>query len=184
MTAATPDVAERLWSVHEIEQLVHRFALAHDSRDLAAMEQLFVPADAPLEWPSFNVVNALKRLPEYFAFAGPTMLFTANHIIELDGQDDAHGSVYCQAKLDLAGTWVEQALFYDDVYARHDGRWRFVSRRHLLWYGVELPERPFDQPKTQWPVNATGRGSLPEDFPSWRRHYGIAAPPSGFYAQP
>jgi hypothetical protein len=184
VSVAPADLAARLWSVHEIEQLAHRFALAHDSRDLVAMENLFVPADAPLQWPSFNVANALKRLPEYFAFAGPTMLFTANHIIEFDDDDHARGSVYCLAKLDLDGTWVEQSLLYEDVYARHQARWRFVSRRHLLWYGVELPERPFAQPKTQWPVNGIGRGSLPEDFASWRRYYGVGAPPTGFYAQP
>jgi hypothetical protein len=178
------DRNEQLWSIHEIQQLAHRFALAHDSRDLEAMERLFVPADEPLEWPSFNVVNALTRLPEYFAFAGPTVLFTANHVIDLDDDERARGSVYCLAKLDVGGTWVEQSLLYDDLYARHEGHWRFVSRRHLLWYGIELPQRPYEQPKTQWPVNATGRGSLPEDFVAWRRHYGIEAAPTGYYAQP
>lgn len=176
--------SERLWAVHEIGQLAYRFARAHDGRDMGEMADLFVPADEPLRWPEFNLVNARARLPEYFQVAGPTILFVANHVIDLEDGDHATGSVYCFAKLDIGGTWIEQAIRYDDVYARHDGRWRFVRRRHLLWYGIELPERPFEQPKTQWPVDATGRGSLPEELPSWRAFYGIAEPPSGYYGQP
>jgi hypothetical protein len=178
------ELACRLWSIHEIQQLAFRFAQAHDSRDMAEMEQLFVPADSPLAWPEFNVVNACTRLPEYFQVAGPTMLFVANHVIDLVDSDHATGTVYCLAKLDVAGTWIEQAIQYQDTYERHDGAWRFSYRRHLLWYGVELPERPFEQPKTQWPLDATGRGSLPEAFPAWRAFYGISEEPTGYYGQP
>jgi hypothetical protein len=112
------------------------------------------------------------------------MLFVANHVIDLLDHDHATGSVYCLAKLDIGGTWIEQAILYQDEYARHEGLWRFAQRRHPLWYGIELPERPFEQEKTQWPAGGTGRGSLPEDFDAWRAFYGIAERPTGFYASP
>lgn len=174
----------KLWGAHEIRQLAYRFALAHDSRDLAEMEHLFVPADEPLIWPEFNIVNARKRFPEYFTFAGPTMLLVANHIIEFVDETHATGSVYCLCKLDLAGSWIEVMVLYLDVYEQYEGTWRFKSRRHLMWYGVELPERPFEQEKTTWPISALGRGSLPEDFEAWRAWNGIAEAPTGYYGQP
>jgi hypothetical protein len=183
---ATPDHErlDRLWSVHEIRQLAYRFAQAHDSRDMAEMERIFVDADEPLTFPEFNLANVRETLPEYFQIAGPTMLFVANHVIDLLDHDHATGSVYCLAKLDIGGSWIEQAILYQDEYERHDGSWRFAQRRHLLWYGIELPERPFEQPKTRWPADGTGRGSLPEDFEAWRAFYGITQPPSGYYGQP
>src|SRR3954462_12684806 len=84
----TAALTRRLWAVHEIRQLAYRFAQAHDNPDMDAPEALFVPADEPLTWPEFNVVNARTRLPEYFQIAGPTMLFVANHIIDLVDDDD------------------------------------------------------------------------------------------------
>jgi len=187
MTSSGFDTArrgDRALSMLEIQQLAHRFARAHDSRDLDEMPRLFVAAEEPLRFPSFNAINVLAVLPEYFNVAGPTVLFVANHVIDFIDDDNASGDVYCLAKLDIDGTWVEQAILYRDVYRRDEGSWRFVSRCHLLWYGIELPERPFAQPKTQWPVEATGRGSLPEDFASWRAFYRIAGPPTGYYGQP
>jgi SnoaL-like domain len=175
---------EALWSAHEIRQLAYRFAQAHDSRDMAEMERIFVAADEALAFPEFNLANVRSTLPAYWRVAGPTMLFVTNHVVNLTDHNHGAGSVYCLAKLDIGGSWIEQAILYEDEYERRDDMWRFAMRRHLLWYGIELPERPFDQPKTQWPAGATGRGSLPEAFGAWRDFYGIAEPPSGYYSQP
>jgi hypothetical protein len=46
--------------------------------------------------------------------------------------------------------------------------WLFVDRKHLLFYGVEVPERPLDQPAAEWPAHVLGRGSLPYDWASWQ----------------
>lgn len=92
--------------------------------------------------------------------------------------------MYCFAKLSIGSSLIEQAIQYFDRYERTDGEWLFAERGHPLWYGIELPERPFDQPNTKWPAEATGRGSLPEDLPSWRAFYGIPDAPTGFYGQP
>jgi SnoaL-like domain len=175
---------DALWSIHEIRQLAYRFALAHDSRDMPEMERIFISAAEALAFPDFNLANVRSTLPAYWRVAGPTMLFVANHIVNLIDQDHGTGSVYCLAKLDIGGSWIEQAILYEDAYERQGEVWRFAKRRHLLWYGIELPERPFEQRKTQWPAGATGRGSLPEDFEAWRDFYGVADPPSGYYAQP
>lgn len=183
-SSGTEPTLDALWSVHEIQQLAYRFALGHDTRDMALLETLFVDHREPLEWPSLNIENLRRSLPIGLRRAGPTMLFVANHIIDLEGADRASGKVYCLARLSVGDTWVEQAIMYLDRYRRIDGTWLIDERRHLLWYGVELDERPFDQAKTQWPVSPVGRGSLPEEFPAWRDFYGIDEAPTGFYASP
>jgi hypothetical protein len=174
----------QLSSIEEIRQLAFRYAHAHDFRDMELMEDLFADATEPLEYPSFNVVNARQIFPVYWKFAGPAFLLVSNHIVDVASETDATGTVRCLAKLDVGGTWIEQAILYQDRYRHERGAWRFVDRRHLLWYGVELAERPLDQEPTQWPTSPVGRGSVPEDIPSWREFYGIAEAPGGFYSQP
>lgn len=180
------DPTAELIAAHQIRQLACKFALAHDSRDMELFEHLFAPAEEALPFPRFNIVNVRETLPGYFDHAaGPTMLFVANHVIDQDGPDRATGAVYCLAKLEIEGAWIEQAILYRDVYRRLSEGWRFEQRTHLLWYGVELPEQPFAQPNSSWPAAAVGRGSLPADFPAWQRYYGVAAPdPGDHYAPP
>ncbi|MEO5838779.1 MAG: hypothetical protein ABIQ73_09555 [Acidimicrobiales bacterium] len=36
-----------------------------------------------------------------------------------------------------------------------------------LWWGVEIAERPLDQPRASWPENSTGVGTLPYELPTW-----------------
>ena len=67
--------------------------------------------------------------------------------------------------------WVVQAIQYHDDYARRDGRWRFVRRRHLLFYGADILQRPIGLPPAHWPSSATGKGELPEASRTWRDFY-------------
>jgi SnoaL-like domain len=108
-------------SAHDIRQLAYRYAFAHDSHDLEEMARIFVAADTPLSFPDFNLANLRETMPAYWQVAGPTMLFVANHLVEIADGDHATGSVYCLAKLDIAGSWIERAVLYQDVYERRDG---------------------------------------------------------------
>ena len=54
------------------------------------------------------------------------------------------------------------------LYERRDQLWYFVNRSHLLFYGLDLPERPLDQPPANWPERVVGRGSVPYDWPTWQ----------------
>src|SRR5919108_554091 len=79
--------------------------------------------------------------------------------------DDLHNAV--------ARLWViEQAIQYRDVYERRDGRWLFVRRVHVLWFGVETAERPYAQRPADWPEHHDGLGTVPYDVPSWQAFWG------------
>ncbi len=161
---------ERLIAIEEIRQLAYRYSLAVDSRDLGSLVELFVD--------DVRVGDQVGRdaLRESFdtmlRSVGTTILNVGNHVIDLDDPDHAHGIVYCRGEIEVADRWVIQAIQYRDQYERRGGRWYFVRRRHLLWYGVDVLERPLGLPPANWPENHTGKGELPEAWPTWRSFWG------------
>ena len=161
---------ERLEATLEIRQLVSRYALAVDSRDLETLVSLFVP-DVQLG----GERRGRQALREFFAESlskiGVSILFVGNHVIEFDDADHARGVVYCRGQIQDGDAWIEQAIQYRDSYERRDDRWLFVRRRHLLWYGVQTAEHPLDQEPANWPEHHAGRGTLPEEFSTWNEFW-------------
>ncbi|ONH26631.1 hypothetical protein BL253_24470 [Pseudofrankia asymbiotica] len=171
----------------EIRQLAYRYAWGLDSRDIDAVAELWVPASVP----------AMRRLfRRSMSEVGVTVLFVGNHIIDFDGDgdgdgdgdadgggadgggggggaDEARGLVYCRGYIETRdgpdpGRFVEQAILYRDRYRRVDGAWRFVSRGHELWFGIETAERPLRQRAADWPRHHDGVGTVPYGEPTWR----------------
>jgi hypothetical protein len=158
---------DRLWAVHEIRQLAYRYAFAQDSRDLELLLSLWAETAEPASPPVIDIHTVRSEAPRWFR-KGPTIHFIGNHLVDLGGPDEASGTVYCWAALDLGEQFVDQAILYQDRYVRRDGRWLFLDRRHLLWYGIERERNPFLQEPATWPRGYTGRGTLPADLPSYR----------------
>lgn len=160
------DPIERLLARDEIRDLAHRYAYAVDHRDIDLLVSLYVPdvrvggADTGPEALRRFWVESLRQI-------GVSILFVGNHLIDVETDDRATGTVYCIARIEDHGRWIEQAIRYDDTYERRDGHWLFVRRRHHLWYGVEAAERPLDQAPANWPESQVGRGTVPQDTASW-----------------
>lgn len=159
------DALDRLLAHDEIRQLAYRYAYAVDHRDIDMLVSLYVPDVRVRDETGHEAlrrfwVAALREI-------GVSILFVGNHIIDVDVADRARGIVYCIARIEDHNRWIEQAIRYDDTYERRDGRWLFVRRRHHLWYGVETAERPLDQAPADWPKHQVGRGTVPQDAPSW-----------------
>jgi len=151
----------------EIRQLVSRYAVAIDSRDLDALVALFVD--------DVQVGQRLVgrgALRDFFGRTlrdvGITILNVGTHVIDFDDADHARGIVYCRGEVQLGDRWVVQAIQYRDDYERRDGQWFFVRRRHLLWYGREVGESPLGLEPANWPEHQTGKGVLPEEWDTWR----------------
>jgi hypothetical protein len=157
---------ERVIARDEIRQLTARYALAIDSRDLDLLVSLFVP-DVRVG----RDASGRPALREYFANSlgaiGVSILFVGNQIVDFESRERARGVVYCRGQIQDGDRWIEQAIQYRDLYECRDGAWLFARRDHLLWYGVEASERPLDQPPANWPASHVGRGTLPEQWPSW-----------------
>ncbi len=173
MTAGVSPV-DRLVAEAEIRQLVARYAVATDRRDLDVLVALFVP-DVRVG----RDVSGRDALRESFdgqlRSVGVTILNVGTHQIDLQGPDDATGHVYCKAEVQDGDRWIHQAIRYDDAYRRVDGVWLFVRRIHQLFYGAEVGTNPLGLPPADWPRNHDGLGTLPAADPSWQEFTGPEA---------
>jgi hypothetical protein len=130
---------------------------------------LWLETADPLPYPYIDIHTVRGSFDMWLEGLGPTVLSVTNHLIDFQDDDAASGVGYCTAQIDMGEQYVEQAVLYQDDYARHGGAWRFRSRRHLLWFGEARPDNPFNLPPANWPASPVGRGVLPEDFPSYQR---------------
>jgi hypothetical protein len=151
------DRLDQLWAVHEIRQLAYKYAYSIDSRDWELLLSLWVPDNPPVSPPAIDF-HSMSAMPPRWTEFGASTLFVGNHLIELDGPDNAHGVVYCFAQMDRTEEFVDQAVVYHDVYERRDGKWLFVKRDHLLWWGQSRAEHPLHLPKANWPAAQAGDG--------------------------
>jgi ketosteroid isomerase-like protein len=166
----------RLLAYEEIRQLAARYAVAMDARDLDALVALFV--DDVQVGPHERGRPALRAFfDRTLRDVGITILNVGTHVIDLVDDDHAIGVVYCRGEIEADGRWIVQAIQYRDAYERRAGHWYFVRRQHLLWYGREVGTSPLGLPPADWPAHHTGRGELPERWPTWRAFWGEREPP-------
>jgi hypothetical protein len=135
-----PTGPTELADVHAIEQLLYRYAVAIDTRDLAALDGIFAP-DARLDMsvagrltPAEYKAKAARVLAELDA----THHLIGSPIVVVDG-DRATAHTYYQAQharngcpggsLLMVGGWI------DDELVRTPGGWRIRSRRgRAVWF--------------------------------------------------
>lgn len=157
----------RLLARDDIRQLAYRYALAIDSRDIETLVGLFVD-DVQVGRDVFGHEALRASFESQLREVGITILFVGNHLIDFQDDDHATGVVYCKNETQLGEQWIHQAIQYRDTYERRDGRWLFVRRRHLLWYGSDVGANPLALPPAEWPKSQVGMGTIPQSWESWR----------------
>ena len=158
----------------EIRQLAYRYAWGLDSRDIDSVAELYAPEAESGQGTGTGAWR--ERFRGSMGAVGVTILFVGNHLIEFDGPDEASGVVYCRGYIETRdgphpGRFVEQAILYRDRYRRVEGAWKFVSRSHELWFGIETAERPLHQRAADWPLHHDGVGTVPYGEPTWGRFW-------------
>jgi ketosteroid isomerase-like protein len=161
------EAPDRLLAYEEIRQLAARYALATDSRDLDALVALFVD-DVQVGRGTFGRDALRESFATSLRGVGITILNVGTHVIDLVDDDAATGHVYCKGEIQDGERWIHQAILYRDTYARRDGHWYFVRRRHELWYGAEVGINPLTLPPANWPEHHDGMGTVPEIWETWR----------------
>jgi ketosteroid isomerase-like protein len=161
------EALDRLLAYEEIRQLAARYALATDSRDLDALVSLFVD-DVQVGRDTFGRDALRTSFATSLRGVGITILNVGTHVIDLVDDEHATGHVYCKGEIQDGDRWIHQAILYRDTYARRDGRWFFVRRRHELWYGAEVGVNPLTLPPANWPEHHDGMGTVPEIWETWR----------------
>jgi len=177
VSAGAEDVArrlDRLESLEEIRQLVARYALALDMRDLDALCGLF-PEDV-------QVGRGRRGRPALKAWFDETLRsqftgtahVTGNHVIELRGPDRAAGVVYSRNEHETGEQWIQMTMLYVDDYERLAERWYFRRRLPLYWYAADPRTPPLGPNKMRWPGREPYEGGYHEYFPSWREFWARA----------
>jgi len=168
---------ERLESLDEIRQLVARYCLALDMRDLDLLCGLF-PEDVRVGRDRTGRAELKTWFDETLRnqFTG-TAHVTGNHIIEFDDPDHARGAVYSRNEHETGPEWVIMTMLYWDRYERIAGRWYFRRRLPLYWYATDLNKPPLGPRKIRWPDREFYEGAFHDLFPSWEEFW--KHPPRG-----
>jgi ketosteroid isomerase-like protein len=172
----------RLEDRAEINELIARYCLVMDNRDMAAISDLFTPdfvvrsADGVM-----NTVGreaAVEMFRGRFQVLGPSNHVTHDRIITFDDADpdQATGQVLAHAEMNRKNQPMLAAIRYQDAYQRHAGRWKFRSRSLSFMYyvptaeyleafgpGIAMRNRAYD---------TAVAADWPEKLASWRSYYG------------
>lgn len=175
---------DRIESRDEIRQLVSKYSLALDMRDMDALAGLFVPdvavgrgrtgRKALRDW----LDDTMRR-----QFDG-TSHHVGTTVIEFESPDEAVGIVYSRNEHETGAEWVVMQMMYFDRYRRIEGRWHFVRRQPLYWYASDLNRPPVGRRKMRWPGREPYDGSFHELFPSWKAYWERSGPGDGPLAEP
>ena len=172
----------RLEDIAAIHDLVGRYGIAMDDRDLAAFPDLFVDdvllksADGVMNARGLSTVTELFR--GRFVVLGPSNHFTHDKVITFDDADpdSARGLVLAHAEMNRNGQAMIAAIRYHDRYRRVGGRWKIAERTLTFFYyvaaseyvdalgaGLKLRQRAYAEPMPpDWP----------ENLPTWKAYYG------------
>ena len=166
MDGPGPTPLEVVVAHDEIRQLVSRYAVAVDSRDLDRLVGLFVD-DVRVGRDTFGRDVLRDSFRTSLSAVGVTILQVGTHVIDLHDADHASGVVYCSGQVQEGDRWIHQSILYRDTYERRAGAWYFVRRVHELFHGVAAATNPLDQEPANWPERSLGRGTAPGSFPTW-----------------
>jgi hypothetical protein len=165
------DALTRLVALESIRDLARRYALAVDGKDLDGLATLFAPdVDNGHYGQGPDGVRAFfdQSLRKFHC----SVHLVANHVVDFDDDDHAHGVVYCQARHHVLEPehWYDEALAYFDTYERIAGEWRFRRRRVRSWYRQHMGHPEMGAERIAATVDTTGpkRGArMPEAFPTF-----------------
>ncbi|MEM8500158.1 MAG: nuclear transport factor 2 family protein [Pseudomonadota bacterium] len=167
---------DRLESIDEIRQLVSKYALSLDMRDLDAHVNLFA-ADIRVSRQLKGRAHLKRWLDDTLRlqFTG-TSHHVGNHVIEFTDPDNAIGVLYSKNEHETPtkgadAEWVIMQMLYWDNYQRIDGRWYFRRRLPCYWYATDLNKPPTGEKKMRWPDRDTYDGAYHELFPSWKEFW-------------
>lgn len=169
------DRIDRLESIEEIRQLVSKYSLSLDMRDLDAHVNLFAE-DIRVSRDAIGRAHLKQWLDDTLRlqFTG-TSHHVGNHIIEFDDPDHAHGVLYSknehETPSESGDEWVIMQMLYWDNYERINGHWYFRRRLPCYWYATDLNKPPIGEQKMRWPDRDAYDGAFHDLFPSWEKFW-------------
>jgi len=161
------DAMQQLVARSELRDLVCRYAIAVDSRDIDTLVGLYWPDDETC--PPDDYRRRLRsRFDGSLAGIGVSFMNVGTHVVDDLTGSSATGQTYCRSEFAFGGRWTHQAILYRDRYVRVDSRWHFHGERgHQLFYGAPHGVDPLLLPPVTHRRDRTGMGEVPGTWPSW-----------------
>lgn len=160
----------------EIDELVTRYAMACDDRDLDALAECFTGDGAFVS--VGGRIEGRAALVEYyterFGHYGPSYHVPHRLVLHDLDEDTARGVVLAHSELMLDGGLFVSAHRYRDRYRREDGRWRVVERACDFLYGAPLRDMldlDHTRPRRRWPGTEPVPAEIPESLATWKAFY-------------
>jgi len=163
----------------ELRELVARYCLAIDDRDIEGIADIFT-TDARFRSQD-GVMDANGRDAVLEQFRGRfAALKATNHIAHDqiltfgDDPDSVTGLVTSHAEVWRNGQAMITALRYRDTYRRESGRWRFADRllSFLYYMPVEEYVEGLGSPLRMRAYGDRRPADYPEKLPSWKLYHG------------
>src|ERR1700733_5253116 len=126
----------------EIKELTAKYCWHVQHAEGESIARLFTE-DGVLDAPGNKPVRGMEALLKFYGAIPPAespVPFIHNHIIEFDGDNDAHGTCTIDARFTRKGESILGAGWYEDKYRRVNGKWRFAERKVSLHHSVPLKE--------------------------------------------
>ena len=180
------DLARRLDAIEAreaIRDLVIRYGIAVDDRDMATVGALFTE-DAIFRHGDDSIVNhGRQEIVDFYADRlsafGATYHYPDSHLIELTEPASgfpvaATGVVCAHAELGIDGRTFQTALRYHDRYQRVDGEWLFSERRLAMLYYMDLAELAdggLSSPERKRYFGTNGPAEIPEKLDTWKQFF-------------
>ncbi|MCY3577479.1 MAG: nuclear transport factor 2 family protein [bacterium] len=170
----------RLEAIEEIRDLIARYGMAVDDRDVNGLAGMFT-SDAKFGLADGMVANQGRQAvidfyTERMAAFGATYHYPHSHVIDFDPDrpDHATGMVNAHAELALDGRTLVTALRYFDEYRVEGGRWCFVERKVAMIYYMdmaELTDGGLSESDRKRYFGTVGPSELPESLDTWKKFF-------------
>ncbi|MEX2525811.1 MAG: nuclear transport factor 2 family protein [Gammaproteobacteria bacterium] len=159
----------------EIRELVARYGIVIDNRDLVSVGECFC-RDGGFRSKD-GVMNArgrgavIEQFKGRYAALGPTNHFVHEHIIHMDDDDPEHATGLVTSHAEVVRNnepmWV--AMRYEDDYRIEEGCWRFQDR--VLSFFYYLPVKDYSQYlgelERMRAYEKPQKADYPEALPTW-----------------
>lgn len=178
MTELT-EIAARLKRIEdrdEIRNLVAGYGRVVDDRDMDGLRAFFTPDISFGAIGSSQKIEGREAVVAYYESRYADMPisnhFTHDHVITLESDDLARGHVNAHVEMIRLGEPVVVAMRYADIYARHEGAWKFKERITSFFYYMKTADyvAKLGERKRNFGNDVPADADWPEGIATWQAY--------------
>jgi hypothetical protein len=126
------NLVDRLESAEQIRQLVARYAVAYDARDVETLTSIWAPDVREAQMAI--VTPRLTPTRSFHLVTPPALTF--------EDEDLARGQAVIRAEVEAGEQWLAVGGVYDDTFVRSEGAWYLSKRVFTAAYSGDVLSIP------------------------------------------